>query len=122
MTVKDGTPQKTLGSLALTEIDFVLVKFYFTNRKHVPPEITEYERKPDRAIDVINQMRAIAAGSDTYSPDRHRPGRVDIGEPVINNLPCSQADLVPSGLIDNDFRLIDIHWFTKASEEKGKRK
>lgn len=104
--------QTAIGSLDLYKFDTVLVKFFFTNEAHVPRGIPNVARKNDFAVDYKHMKAAKEAGADDLGAvGRHREGRVDTGEPVINDLHGVQASLLKDRLVNAGFAIKNLHWY-----------
>jgi len=104
--------QAATGSLDLDKFNTVLVKFFFTNDKHVPRGIPNVARKNDFAVDYKHMRAAKEAGADDLGAvGRHREGRVDTGEPIIKDLHGVQASLLKDRLIKAGFAIKNLHWY-----------
>lgn len=100
------------GTFDLGKTDAVLLKFFFTNQKHVPQGIPPKEHANYLAIDF--KHRQVAKSQDKAELGelgRHREGRVDTGEPVINNLPQVRVGGFVDELLATGFALRTLHWF-----------
>ena len=105
------------SSRVLAGKDVVLVKFAFTNPKHIPQGIDRITRLSNQFMDAMNRGRAEESGNKRLGREgRFREGRVDTGYPIVNNLPFVQAALIRCGLANNDYKLVDAHWFRKEGQ------
>ena len=105
----------TMSNLAFRGMD-VLVKFHFSNPDLIPVGIEQKRRPADEVIDFARHH--TTKNKKLAQFDRHREGRVDTGEPVIENLGMVQAAMLRKGLASNGYRLVDAHWFEKQREGK----
>lgn len=97
----------------------VLVKFFFTNPKHIPFGIPEQSRETDQKMDLFHASVAAALGKvELGEVGRVREGRVDTGRPAVQNAQLVQAALLRRGLTNVSFGLYACHWFFQ--ERKGK--
>jgi hypothetical protein len=103
----------------LSEVNCVIVKFSVRDRLLVPRGIEEKRRADDQTVDMRHQMAAFNAPFDhtgLTTVGRHRPGRVDTGEPVIQNPKLSHAAMLRRGLVNNDYRLVRAFYEVRGSE------
>ena len=124
---EEGRPQRK-GDLAMQNAlnlngsgpSRVIVKFAFTNPKHIPNGIEQKQRGTDQEVDGQHMAKAYAAGQGEQAKiGRHREGRVDSGEPVIQNLDMVQVAMIRVGLTNNGYRLSDTHYFIKKATKTG---
>lgn len=100
--------------------DRVIVKFFFTNPKHIPPGIPEKGQDPNWLRDAANATWASLHGLANESQvGRVRPGRVDTGQHILDNLPDVQLGLLRRGLNKSDYVLTDVHWFRAKAKKPG---
>ncbi|NUM25941.1 MAG: hypothetical protein HUU49_05015 [Candidatus Buchananbacteria bacterium] len=98
----------------------VIVKFAFTNDKHIPNGIPVKKREADHVVDATHMVSAVQSGqTEEAQIGRHREGRVDTGTPVIQNLGMVQTAMIRRGLVNNGYRLTDAHYFTKPPAQRG---
>jgi len=123
MNVKNGTIGEVLISPGESAPNRVLVKFHFTNKKHVPAGIRWIDRPTDQTVDDVHAQQAVAAGLfDQGTVGRVRPGRVDTGRHVVDNCPDVQLAVLRRGLTNVGFRLEDVHAFEKLADPRNKPK
>ncbi|MDE1925206.1 MAG: hypothetical protein KGH79_03425 [Patescibacteria group bacterium] len=106
-----------IGQVSLKEQKSILVKFFFTNEKHVPRGVPNKDRAVMYLVDYNHAQKAKSQGQDELAKlGRHREGRVDTGEPVIKDLPGVQAALLKDRLTKAGFALKNLHWFKQVKE------
>jgi len=93
-----------------------LVKFYFSNKDHIPAGIEEKSRQPDEVIDFGRHHTTKDKKKAAFG--RHRPDRVDNGEPTLNNIPKVHPAMIRRGLTANGYRLTNAHWFLRERDGK----
>lgn len=111
------------GSLDLSKFTTVLVKFSFTNPKHVPSGVPLIQRPTNEEIDAKHaaDQKYLATHSDQSLGEkgRHREGRVDTGEPVIKDLQAVQAMLLKRDLVGAGFKLSGFRYWKQQRDEKS---
>lgn len=112
----------------------ILLKFFFTNRGHVP-ELPERSAqglgpgnnpilsgggflRPDNAkMDQRHAYNAFQRGHGHLAEvGRIRAGRVDTGEHFIDNIHNTHAGCVVRGLDNIGYKLSQLHWYLKRDE------
>ncbi len=106
-TETKAKPEFAFGKVDLASAPTILVKFGFTNKKHLPPGVMWKHRDSDAQMDARHQANADEKLGEA---GRHREGRVDTGEPVIK-LPEVQVAVLRSGLFLQGYQLQDLHWY-----------
>jgi hypothetical protein len=97
----------------------VLFKIFLNKRELVPAGISEKRRQSDKEMDRQHAEEAIARGDNRAAVDgRVRPGRVDTGNAVYQNVPAVQIGSIRSLLALKGYRLGDVHWFEKLGHGK----
>ena len=96
-----------------------LMKFFFTNQKHIPPGIPLIERWGNETVDLGHAVEGAILGVNRVGIGRVRSGRVDTGLQVISNLPEVRASMLESGLTENGLSLVNLHWFVKPADRSG---
>lgn len=95
----------------------VLVKFSFTNHKHIPEGIEEKKRENNATMDHHHALAAISSNKHELAvPNRLRPGRFDTGNKFIDNLQFMHIGCLVRGLSNTNFAMSGIHWFHKIGE------
>lgn len=112
------------GTVSLSAVkgapDRVLVKFNFTNPKHIPAGIPEKAREGDKEVDSQHAIWAAVNGmAEKAQVSRKREERVDSGEHVIDNLLNVQVAALRSGFANNDFVIADAHWFRHQPNKRA---
>lgn len=116
----------------------VMVKFSFTNEDRMPLGIREKNRATDQVVDAGHaaaELRRAAAGSERGkgfaklgdlqaanqrgAVGRHREGRVDTGEPVVQNLQNADVSQLLAQLQAAGFTLTGAAKFERQ-RDKGK--
>ena len=115
-----------MNALSLGDVDGapdrVLVKFFFTNPKHIPTGIPERGRDTDAAMDTAHAMWAkVHEMAELAKQGRIRPGRVDTGTQVIKNLPDVQVATLRRGFANSGYVLSSAHWYVNPAKEQGKQ-
>lgn len=108
-------------AVPVSKVQTVLVKFFFTNPKHIPWGIPERKvsDRTQKQIDEFNSFMAEVKGNATLGQvGRRREGRVDTGEQVINNLQFVQLGIIRRGLTNVGFQLRTVDAF--FIPQKGK--
>ena len=94
-----------------TPVKEVRLKFNFTNLNRVPQGIKERPRHLDKFIDRQHAQGATQHGkAELGEIGRLRPGRVDTGNQVVNNLPNVQVALIRKGLAATGLLLADAYY------------
>jgi len=113
LTVTSIAPQVRIG-INLADEEHILFKITLSNKSLVPAGIREIERESDKVIDRRNADKAIAAGNARVATvGRVRPGRVDTGKPIFQNVERVRVSLVRGILARKGFRLADAHFFVR---------
>ncbi len=108
-----------VAGLDLSVQDKILVKFFFTNEKHIPPGIPPVERRDEGVIAGAHKLEAMKAGRFSLAETgRVRAGKVDTGTPVFANLPLAHAGFIRRGLANNGFALESVHYYEKRDPGK----
>ena len=93
----------------------VLVKFAFTNPKHIPAGIRETTMQDERRRKELAGRHLSRIEGDGIQVQEHRPGQVDTGIPVFQNVPGVHVACIRRGLVNNGFVLTDAHYFMKTA-------
>lgn len=114
--------QPIKGELNLAEIDTILVKFFFTNDKHIPSGVPNLQHPGNEERDAIHASQEKYFGKDgdksLGAVGRHREDRVDTGEPVIKDLPGTRAGLLQGDLVKAGYTLVGFRWWKQAPKPK----
>ncbi len=102
-------------SVAVNSIKTVMVKFFFTNPAHIPVRLARAKSlRPKLATDSDTFNAIVATGQgrpELAEVGRVRPGRVDTGVQVVDNLQFVQLGLIRRGLTNVGFQLHDAYSF-----------
>jgi hypothetical protein len=118
------TPQAFVPAfgLKLDPAKPILFKIFLNKHELVPAGIPEKKRASDKEMDRQHAEEAIARGDSRAAVDgRVRPGRVDTGNAVYQNVPAVQIGSIRSLLALKGYRLGDVHWFEKKGFGKHPR-
>lgn len=122
--MNEAAAATTMGTIPMGDVegapDVFLVKFFFTNERHLPKGIPQRDRPPDEEIDRFHAIQAILQDrADQSRVGRKRPGRVDTGEHVIDNLGDVQVATIRTGFANNGYLLVDVHCFYHRQKKKN---
>lgn len=114
------------GTVSLGDVDGapdrVLVKYFFTNERHIPAGIPEKGRASDEEMDQRHAVFAIVKGMvDKASVGRIRPGRVDTGQHIFDKLENVQVATLRRGFTNAGYVLVDAHWFWNPPKGQGQQ-
>ncbi|HEU0081151.1 MAG TPA: hypothetical protein VFQ72_04005 [Candidatus Paceibacterota bacterium] len=98
--------------VSLAKIHTVLVKFSFTNPKHIPQGLPEGKRVTWELRTLKDQVNAAAVHS--IDPELAKKGRihenyVDTGVRAVDNLQLVQLGIIRRGLTNSGFQLRAVH-------------
>lgn len=108
-----------LNGVSLDSVQTVLVKFFFSNQRHIPQgikvgKLTDFHNQDDNhAINASLQGRI-----DLAEVGRVRPGRVDTGENVVKDLQRVQLGVIRRGLTNAGFQLSQVNSFYHEHKRK----
>ncbi len=106
--------------LSLQGQDQFLVKFFFTNPKHIPDGIPSVERKAEGIIAGTHKLQAMKAGqSDLAETGRVRNGMTDTGTMVYQNIEACHAGFIRRGLVNSGFALESLHHYVQRKEDRA---
>jgi hypothetical protein len=113
MTLKK---QLETAGVDLGQTEVVLVKFFFTREE---TEIFDGIRQTTTQDNSWRQKRGKEHIAEAGTvPTKYRPGHVDTGVPVFQNVPDVLASLIRTGLTNNSLPLTDAHWFVKKAPNR----
>lgn len=131
-------------------VSTVLVKFFFTNPKHIPPGLLDLIQEargvnpnasrslveaaydlyheasiPTRVLNIAADSRHVATAfcggyGERASLGRARDGRVDTGYCRMNNIERLHLGCIRRGLGNVGLKLSFAHWFWKKAEDPNK--
>jgi hypothetical protein len=96
----------------------ILYKFFVANRSVVPEGLREVSTTADKARDQKNADIAKSEGNGKLAVEgRVRPGRVDTGKAIYQNVERVKIASVRSLLARKGYRLTDAHFYQKIGQE-----
>lgn len=103
----------------LCACDEILYKFTVGSRSQIPTDIREISRPSDKKMDQKHANEAKQAGLYREATDGLvRPGRVDTGIAVYQNVERVRIGSIRSLLALEGFALVDVHFFQKPGSEQ----
>lgn len=105
--------------LDLGNEDVILLKFTVISKESIPSLVglQKVVREADYVIDQQHKLEAFAEGRhDDAKLGNIRPGRIDTGKIIYENLSDVSVDSVGAGLLDCGFDFVDAHYYVKPGK------
>lgn len=116
---KDGSVDISRAP-SCNEINTIYVKLSVKSESFVPAGIRHRPRTSDKQVDRNHADKAEDMGqSELAKVGRERPGRVDTGEHVIDNMQNVQVATVRRALANNGWYLQEAYTYTKRPPTGG---
>lgn len=94
-----------------------LVKFFFTNKKHIPPGIPKREDRWEGTCRMVQEAAQLyAQGVIDKIAGRHRKGVVDTGEPI--KLKRVNIAHLCGTILEKGYSILGLHYFYHEQKKK----